>query len=552
MATVNGGDLFVKALKKEGVKYIFSLCGGHLNPIYNACISEGVGIIDVRHEQVAAHAAAGWARATGEPGVSVVTAGPGLSDSVTGVAEAFTAGVPMIQFGGRTPLRDFDRGALQDIDQLRLMEPITKWARSIYDAKRLPEYVSMAFRIARSGTPGPVYIECPLDVLSSKVDDSQVVFPDHYYAENDSGSSPAKIKQAVELLLKAERPVVIAGSGLFWAKADKELQEFVDFTEIPVQTADQAKGAVPEDHPLNVPAGATAMADVILALGVKFDFLQGHGGAPLFDAKAKFIQVNTDGAVIGYNRGAEIGIVASPRTVLRQLIDDIQKAKTKVNRSAWIDQVQAFAKMMGEAGAPPYCCDSRPIHPARLAKEVTEFITKDTLVVIDGGDGAGGWFATYFKAKRMGQVLGTGPFGCLGMGTGVALAAKLAHPDRPVLGYFGDGTFGLNGMEFDTYVRHNLPIVAVISNDSGWGMVRQWQVMDYGADRCKGMVLKPRQRYDRMVEALGGYGEYVDKIEDIKPALTRAFASGLPALVNVEVDPQPASIATVWLHDTMK
>jgi acetolactate synthase I/II/III large subunit len=549
---VNGGDLFVKALKKEGVKYIFSLCGGHLNPIYNACITEGVEIIDVRHEQAAAHAAAGWARATGEPGVSVVTAGPGLSDSMTGVAEAFTAGIPMIQFGGRTPLRDFDRGALQDVDQLRLMESITKWARSVYDAKRLPEYVSMAFRIAKSGTPGPVYFECPIDILSTQVDESQVLFPDQYYAENDSGGSPEKIRLAVELLLKAERPVVIAGNGLFWARGGRELQEFVELTDIPVQTADLAKGAVPEDHPLSMPVGATAMADVVLALGLKFDFLQGHGGAPIFDPKARSIQVNTDGAVIGYNRGADIGIVGSPKTVLQQLIDEIKKTETKVDRSAWISQVHGFAQMMQEAAAPPYFCDSQPIHPARLAREVTEFVTRDTLVVVDGGDGPGGWFASYFKAKRMGQVLGTGPFGCLGMGTGVALAAKLAHPDRPVLGYFGDGTFGLNGMEFDTYVRHNLPIVAVISNDGGWGMVKQWQVMDYGADRCTGMLLKPCQRYDKMVEALGGYGEYVDKIEDIKPALTRAFASGLPALVNVQVDPQPASIATVWLHDTMK
>lgn len=551
MAMVNGGDLFVKALKREGVKYIFSLCGGHLCPIYNACISEGVEIIDVRHEQVAAHAAAGWARATGEPGVAAVTAGPGVTDSVSGVAEAFTAGIPMIEFGGRTPLRDFDRGALQDFDQVRLMEPITKWAKPIYEARRIPEYVSMAFRIAKSGTPGPVYIECPADILSSKVDESQVVFPEKYYAATDTGASPARISEIVDLLMKAERPVVVAGNGLFWDKADQELREFVELTEIPVQTADLAKGAMPDDHPLAVLQGATAMADAVLALGLKFDFLQGYGGAPLFDAKARFIQVHADGAVIGYNRGVDIGIVGSPKTVLRQLIEEIKKTKRKVARSSWLSQLSGFAKMMEEANK-PYCCDSRPIHPARLAKEVTDFLGKDAIVVVDGGDGAGGWFATYFKAKYMGQMLGTGPFGCLGLGTGVALAAKLAHPDRPVLGYFGDGTFGLNGMEFDTYVRHNLPIVAVISNDSGWGMVKQMQIMDFGADRCQGMLLKPRQRYDKMVEALGGHGEYVDRIEDIKPALARAFASGLPALVNVEVDPQPASMATVYLHDSMK
>jgi acetolactate synthase-1/2/3 large subunit len=208
--------------------------------------------------------------------------------------------------------------------------------------------------------------------------------------------------------------------------------------------------------------------------------------------------------------------------------------------------------MMEEGAAQAYCCDAQPIHPARLAKEVTEFLDRDAVVVVDGGDGAGGWFAPYFKAKYMGQVLGTGPLGCLGSGTGFALAAKLANRNRQVLGYFGDGTFGLNGMEFDTYVRHNLPVVGVISNDSGWGMVKHWQKIDYGEDRCKGMLLKPRQRYDKMVEALGGYGEYVDKVGDIKPALARAFASGLPACINVEVDPQPASIATIYMHDTMK
>ena len=552
MAKVCGGDLFVKALRREGVKYIFSLCGGHINPIYNACITEGVEIIDVRHEQVAAHAAAGWARATGEPGVAVVTAGPGVTDSVSGVAEAFTAGIPMIEFGGRPSLRDFDRGALQDIDQVRLMEPITKWAKAIYEARRIPEYVSIAFRLARSGTPGPVYLECPVDILLSTVDEGMVEFPENSYSEADGGGSPSRISEAVELLMKAERPIVMAGNGLFWARADQELRDFVELTGIPVQMAELACGAVPQDHPLVVPQGGTAMADVILALGLKFDFMQGYGRAPLFDTEAKFIQVNVDGAVVGYNRGADIGIVGSPKTVLKQMIGEIKRTKRMVSHSGWVSQLNSLAKMMEEGAAQAYCCDAQPIHPARLAKEVTEFLDRDAVVVVDGGDGAGGWFAPYFKAKYMGQVLGTGPLGCLGSGTGFALAAKLANRNRQVLGYFGDGTFGLNGMEFDTYVRHNLPVVGVISNDSGWGMVKHWQKIDYGEDRCKGMLLKPRQRYDKMVEALGGYGEYVDKIGDIKPALARAFASGLPACINVEVDPQPASIATIYMHDTMK
>jgi acetolactate synthase-1/2/3 large subunit len=549
MAKVNGGDLFVRALKKEGVKHIFTLCGGHLNPIYNACINEGIEIIDVRHEQVAAHAAAGWARVTGEPGVAVVTAGPGVTDSVSGVAEAFTAGCPMIEFGGRTHLRDFEKGALQDIDQLRLMEPITKWARAVYEAKRMPEYVSTAFRIAKSGTPGPVYLECPVDILLSSVDESEVVLPENSYTEADGGMNPSRVAEVVELLMKAERPLIVAGDGLFWTRGDRELREFVELTGIPVQGNSLARGAVPEDHPLNAPQGATAMADVILALGVKFDFMLGYGQPPLFDAESKLIQANVDGSVIGFNRGTDIGIVGNTKTVLKQMIDKIKASKKKMNRPEWISQLQSFAKMMEEQAGQSYDADSLPIHPARLAKEVTEFLDKDAIVVVDGGDGSGGWFAPFFKARSMGQMISAGPLGCLGAGTGLALAAKLAYRNRQVLGYFGDGTFGLNGMEFDTYVRHNLPVVGVISNDSSWGMVRHWQKIDYGEDRCCGTWLKPRQRYDKMVEALGGYGEFVDRTEDIKPALARAFASGLPACINVEVDSKPVSMITTYLHD---
>lgn len=552
MAELCGGDLFVKALKKEGVKYIFSLCGGHINPIYNACIDEGIEIIDVRHEQVAAHAAAGWARATGEPGVAVVTAGPGVTDTITGVAEAFMAGCPMIEFGGRAPLFDFERGALQDLDQVRLMEPITKWAKTIYEARRIPEYVSLAFRQARSGTPGPVYLDCPLDILLSKVEENTVVFPKSYYPEAEVGGNPSQIKDAVEMLMKAERPAIVAGDGLFWAKADKELQEFVELTEIPVHIPSVfAQGAVPADHPLALGQAAAAMADLVLTLGLKLNFIQGFGRPPMYNADAKFIQVNLDATTIGYNRDATIGIVGSPKMVLRQMIDEIKGTKKTVSRSAWINQVSSINKMLEEQNAEAYNADTLPIHPGRLAKEVLEFLDKDAIGIVDGGDHAAGWFAPSFKPRFMGQLMSVGALGSLGAGTGFALAAKLANKDKQVLIYFGDGTFGLNGMEFDTFVRHNLPVVGVISNDSAWGMVKHSQVIDYGADRCKGMLLKAGQRYDKMVEALGGYGEYVERIEDIKPALSRAFASGLPACINVAVDPKPVSVATTWLKDSM-
>jgi len=479
---VCGGDLFVKALKREGVRYIFTLSGGHIAPIYNACYDEGIQIIDVRHEQIAAHAADGWARVTGEPGVAVVTAGPGVTDSVSGVAEAFMAGSPLIEFGGRAPLKKFEMGALQDLDQVRLMEPITKWAKTVYEAKRIPDYVSIAFRKAKSGTPGPVYLECPIDILMQKVEESDVAFPENYYAEQEANGNPALIKEAIELLMAAERPAVIAGNGLC--------------------------------------------------------------------ADSKFIQVSIDPDMIGYNRGVDIGILGSPKAVLKQMIDESKATKKKAKSSAWLSQIRALDKATEEQAAEAYSATSLPVHPARLAKEVVEFLDKDAVMVRDGAD-CTYWFMPIVKAQAMGQVLTTTAFGCLGAGTGFALAAKLANRDKQVLLYYGDGTFGLNGMEFDTFVRHNLPIVSVISNDSAWGMVKHMHRMWYGENRLTGTLLKPGQRYDKVVEALGGYGEYVTKIEDIKPALARAFASGLPACINVEVDPRPAHPVTMALDRHM-
>lgn len=547
---VCGGDLFVKALKREGVKCIFTLSGGHTAPIYNACYDEGIEIIDVRHEQIAAHAADGWARVTGEPGVAVVTAGPGVTDSISGIAEAFMAGSPLIEFGGCAPMKKFEMGVLQDLDQVRLMEPITKWAKAIYEARRIPDYVSMAFRKAKSGTPGPVYLECPIDILMQKVEESEVVFPENYYAEQEANGNPTLIREAIELLMSAERPIIIAGDGLFWAKGDKELREFVELVEIPVRAIGFARGAVPEDHPLVFTQAGMAEADVVLTLGVKLDYSLGYGQPPVFNAAAKFIQVSNDGSMIGYNRGADIGILGSPKAVLKQMINEIKTTKKKPGNSAWLDQIRSLSKASEKQLAKAYSADSLPIHPARLAREVAEFLDKDAVVARDGAD-CTYWFMPLIKAQSMGQLLTTTAFGCLGSGTGFALAAKLANRDKQVFIYYGDGTFGLNGMEFDTFVRHNLPIVSVISNDSAWGMVKHMHRMWYGEDRLTGTLLKPGQRYDKMVEALGGYGEYVTKIEDIKPALARAVASGLPACINVEVDPKPAHPVTMALDRHM-
>jgi len=540
----------VKALKREGVKYIFTLSGGHINPIYNSCIDEELEIIDVRHEQTAAHAAAGWARMTGEPGVAVVTAGPGVTDSISGVAEAFIAGCAMVEIGGHTPLVDIDRGALQDLNHLRLMEPITKWSRGIYDTRRIPEYVSTAFKYAKSPTPGPAYLDCPLDILLKEVEESEVHFPRKHRNFIECGASPAQIDAAVEMLMAAKRPVIIAGDGIFWSKADKELTELVELTEIPVQFSTiYSAGAIPADHPLVTGYTAVTMADTLLTLGVTFDYIANFGQPPLFSAESKFIQVNADATQIGYNREADLGIVGDPKTVITQLVEALKKTK-RTNQKAWRDEIASIEQM--SAGMPdPAKSDALPIHPARLSSELLQVADSDAIMVIDGGDNSAGWFSPLVKPRFMGQFMISGALGCLGAGPGFAMAAKLAHKDKQVIIFHGDGTFGLHAMEFDTFVRHNLPIVAIISNDSQWGMVKHWQSMDYGPDRCVGTCLKQRQRYDKMVEALGGHGEYVEKIEDIKPALKRAFASGKPACVNVAVDPNAVSLITTALKEAV-
>ncbi len=550
MGIVSGGDLFAKALKREGVKCIFTLCGGHISPIFDACLSEGIKIVDVRHEQVATHAAAGWSRTTGEVGVAVITAGPGVTDAVSGIAEAFTAGCPMIAIGGRSPLADTERGSLQELDQIRLMEPITKWAKTIYEAKRIPDYVSTAFKYAMEGTPGPVFLDCPLDILIGKVEENEVYFPRKFSAVAEGAASNSQVRDAVNMLLNAERPVIVVGDGVFWSKADKEVKEFVELTGIPAQIISIfAPGAIPPGHPLLFAQGATTMADAVLTLGADLNLIAGFGRPPMFNGEAKFIQVHLDPKKIGYNRDADISIIGNPRTVLSQMIEQTKHVKNKKSHTAWVNELTAMNKAMEEQTAVSCSSDAMPIHPARLGKEIMDFVNKDAIIVLDGGDNTGGWFAPLTKPRFMGQMMTSGSLGCLGVGTGFALAAKLAHPDKQVLIHFGDGSFGLHAMEFDTFVRHNLPIVAVISNDGLWGMVKHWQVMDYGDNRCIGTRLKPLQRYDKVVEALGGYGEYVDKPENIKPALSRAFASGLPACVNVAVDPAAISMVTYALKE---
>ena len=527
MAKIDGGRQVAKVLKQEGVEYLFALCGGHVDAIFQGCVDEGIGVIDARHEQAAVFMAEGWARVTGKPGVAAVTAGPGVTNAVTGVWNALGNGVPLVLFGGRSELSNFEKGSLQDMDSLSLMQTVSKWARAGYETKRIAEYTSIAFRHALGGRPGPAYLEFATDVLDAEVEEDEITIPRDYRPTVGPAGDPVLVKEAVDLLFSVDKPVVLAGAGVWWAQAAKELREFVELTKIPVSIiSGTAQGCVPEDHPL-YEQGSCFGADVVLLIGGRLDFRLGFSRP--YREDGRWIQVDIEAAEIGRNRNVEIGIVGDARTVLKQMIEEARPRCQGREESPWVRQVRddlQGRRLQRDAAADT---DDVPIPYARLGKEIGDFIDDDATLVADGGVIAGVG-AAYALKRHPGHFLSTGPTGTLGVGPSYAIAAKLARPDKQVLLLSGDGSFGLNAMEFDIMVRHKLPVVCVIGNDGAWGMIK-------GGRQMRGKTLVGTElgfvRYDKVVEALGGYGEMVEKPEEIRPALERAFASGLPACVNV-------------------
>lgn len=534
MAQTMAGHLVAKALRKEGVECVFLLCGGHVAPIYLGCEEEGIRLIDVRHEQTAGFAADGWARVTGRPGVALVTAGPGVTNTVTAIANAHRAEVPMVVIAGRSPMSTFEKGSLQEMSQVEIVRPITKWARTVPAADRIPEYVAMAFRHALDGRKGPVFLEIPIDLLLQSVDEDRVYWPEGYRTESRPWGDPAYVRRAAELLRAAQRPVVLGGSSLWWSGAAEGLRWFADRTRFPVFLNGMGRGALAPDHPMLFSRSrklALGQADVILSLGVPFDFRLGFGRGVA--AEARLIQVEIEGSSIGQNRGVEVGIVGDALAVLEQLADEIGP----LEESRWVAELRREEERGWAKIALKCARDSVPINHYRLVKEFSEVVDEETIVIGDGGDivvVAG----RILRVHRHGHWMDTGPLGVLGVGIPFALAAGVARPRRKVLVLQGDGAFGITSMDFDTLVRFGIPAVCVIANDAGWGQIRTPQVVFFGQGRTTATDLSYGTRYDRMAEAMGGYGELVEKPEEIQPAIRRALDSGKAAVVNVIVDPR--------------
>ncbi len=533
---VHGGKLAARALKQAGVEVVFTLSGGHIMPLYDGCIDEGIRIVDVRHEQAAVHAADAWARCRpGSVGVAAITAGPGVTDGVTGIANAWRANSPILVIGGQGPFANLRRGSLQEMDHVGVVKPITKFADTVYQTHRIPEYIELAIRHAVSGIPGPAFLEIPMDIFMGACEWEEAPVPPIRTRAPRISPDRDEVRRALELIAGARRPMVMAGTSVKWSQASGALQTFLAETHIPVYTNGMGRGTVPPDCPefLNRSRRkALERADLVILAGTLLDFRLRFGKS--IPADARIIQLEMDATLIGQNRPADVPLVGNLACSFELLLEEIKNGGLKLDFSAWRDELRAAEAELEAQVQAQLDSDEVPIDPMRMCREVRDWIARqdrETIVIGDGGDIVA-TAAKILPVPREGAWMDPGPLGTLGVGMPFALAAQIAHPDKRVVIIYGDGSFGLNGFEYDTAVRFGLPIIGVVGNDGAWGQMMRPQGAVYGWDRLQATLLH-FTRYDKVVEALGGHGEHCERSEEIGPALERAAASGKPALVNV-------------------
>ncbi|HUS67554.1 MAG TPA: thiamine pyrophosphate-binding protein [Kofleriaceae bacterium] len=527
-----GGHIVAKQLQAEGVSCLFTLCGGHVAPIYDGCLRYGIDIVDTRHEQAAVHAADGWARLTRKAGVAILTAGPGVTDGVTGVANAMQAGVPIVVLGGASELRFKGKGALQEMDQTPLLSAVCKASFTATDPKRLAEYVRTAFRIAESGVPGPVFIELPFDVLTAQVTDPY--FPPPAVAWPRQPGDPDAVAATAQLIDGAQKPILFVGSQVYWDGAAGELRRLAERANIPVFMNAMGRGSLEATHPLSF-ANARKLAfrstDLVVVVGTPLDFRVGYGAG--INQQAKIVQIDRNPHVIGANRPVASAILGDARSVLGQLADAVAAAPPA--RAAWVSEMRASEEKKSAEIMVHAMSDASPINHYRLGRAIAEAIDDDTIVIGDGGDCVA-FGSKVIPRSKPGTWMDPGPLGCLGIGAPFAIAAKKLDRARKVLILSGDGSFGLNGFDLDTCLRFDLPVTVVVGNDAAWGQIRGPQVMIFGAERAPATKLWPT-RYDRVVEALGGVGYHVEEAAKLTPTIKEALAQDKVSCVNVPLDP---------------
>jgi acetolactate synthase I/II/III large subunit len=530
---LHGGRLIARRLRAHGVSKLFTLSGGHLFSIYDGCREEGIEIVDVRHEQTAAFAAEGWAKVTRSPGVCALTAGPGVTNGMSAIASAQANHTPMLVLGGRAPAMRWGQGSLQEIDHVPFVRPLCKLATTAQSAAEIPGLIDEALAVAAAPHGGPVFLDFPLDHVFMSAPEGEVSARGGRAAK---GASAERIERAAALLQDAERPVIMAGTDLYWGKGERALLELAEALGIPVYLNGLARGCVPADHELffsRTRSHALEGADVALVVGVPLDFRLGFGGS--FGEHTAIVAIDAAEPPRPHPREPAVELYGELSTTLSDL--RVAVGAEKLATGSWLEELRSVevasrAREGVELGDP-----RAPLHPMRVYAELGELLPRDAIVIGDGGD-----FVSYagrvIDIYHPGCWLDPGPFGCLGSGPGYALAAKLAHPHRQVVLLLGDGAFGFSGMEFDTLARHGVHVVGVMGNNGIWALEKHPMEFLYGYSVAAD--LRPRTRYDQVVEALGGHGELVERPEDLAPALERAFSCDVPALVNVLTDPTVA------------
>ena len=540
MAKVTGSYLIAKTLKEEGVEKLFYLMGGPDFDIVMGCQDFGIETIDFRHEQAAAFAAHAYARVTGKPGVCTAASGPGTLNLLTGVYAASIDCSPMVILGGASAVHEIGRESFQEVDQERIMEPICKYWHRPTMAARYPEIVSTAYRQAMSGRPGPVYIDCGADVLYEEVEEDEAVAPTRAARKSVPAGDPAAVKEAVDMLAAAERPVIFAGGGVFFSGASPELERLVDLTSTPFYTAPMSRGVVPEDHAVSFQgARSTALreSDLVLVIGTRMNWMINYGRR---FADAKVVQIDIEASEIAHNRDVDLGIVGDAKAVLGQMVAEVEARPQDFGgrlESPWISRLQEDNERRAGQQDILLNSDQVPVHPLRLCKEIRDFLDRDAILCVDGNE------ILHFGRQSLptyvpGHRLNSGVTGTMGVGLPYGIGAQIAKPDKQVLVLHGDGSMGMNAMELDTCVRFNLPVVTVISNNAGWTARTP--------DRRKPGRELGFTNYDGMARELGAHGEKVTDPDEIRPALERAFASGKPAVVNVIVEPTAAGVSRAW------
>ena len=536
-----GAELFVSSIKNLGATHVFTLVGDHLNEVLQVADREGLSIYDTRHESAAVHMADGWGRMTRTPGVSLVTGCPGHTNSITGIATANATGSPILAVSGMSTSQLRDRNAFQDMDQLALVRSVTKYAAVPADAGQIPFHVGRAYREALTGRPGAAHISIPVDLFTATAE-QHTPLPDGPLAIRRPAPDSADINRVIDLLDQAERPVVIAGSGAWFADAGAQIEAFIEKTSLPLFTICLARGLVPDSHPLcfgyadptlnRAAAEDFAEADLVLLLGKKLDYRLRLGGPQLFSPEAKFVQVDIHPPELGLNRALEVGIAADVKLTLEDLLDALGR-RAPPDRSAWLARIseagEAWRRELAAQAEQP----STPMHPLHLFTRLRDLVPQDATLCWDGGDFVH-WGRCTLPARLPMHWLRLGAPAGLGVGFPIGLAAQILRPNAPSIVITGDGSLGFYLAEMDTAVRFGLPVIIIVGNDGAWGIERELQLGHYDSGKTVACELR-RTRYDLVMKGFGGEGEFIETPEQIAPAFQRALASDKPYLLNVDI-----------------